>query len=99
MGVEPDEQTWRLQVRGRVQGVGYREACVERARALGVRGWVRNRLDGCVEVLMQGRIDALAALREWLHEGPPPAIVDEVQATPLAPPYPHLAGFERRPTA
>lgn len=100
MAVEStDVQTWRVHVRGRVQGVGYREACVERARALGLSGWVRNRVDGTVEVLLQGRADALAAMHAWLREGPPSAIVDEAQATPLVPPYPHLAGFDRRPTA
>lgn len=43
-----------VRVRGRVQGIGYREACVRRARALGVTGWVRNRMDASVEAMLQG---------------------------------------------
>ncbi|HEX7637544.1 MAG TPA: acylphosphatase, partial [Burkholderiaceae bacterium] len=48
------QATWHAVVRGRVQGVGFREACVAEARALGVAGWVRNRPDGSVEVVLQG---------------------------------------------
>ncbi|MFJ5382977.1 acylphosphatase, partial [Cupriavidus sp. CER94] len=44
-------ETWRLVAHGRVQGVGYRGHCADRARALGLGGWVRNRMDGTVEVI------------------------------------------------
>ena len=88
-----------LRVEGRVQGVGYREACVDEARALGLHGWVRNRLDGSVEVLLQGPADAVSRLQAWLHEGPPLARVDRVTATVLPPPDPPLARFDRHPTA
>ena len=88
-----------LRVEGRVQGVGYREACVDEARALGLHGWVRNRIDGSVEVLLQGPLDAVSRLQAWLHEGPPLARVDRVTATVLPPPDPPLARFDRHPTA
>jgi acylphosphatase len=44
----------RALVRGQVQGVGFREATVRRARSVGVLGWVRNRDDGAVEVHAEG---------------------------------------------
>jgi len=47
-------ETRLVRVRGQVQGIGYREACVRRAREMGVTGWVRNQMDGSVEVLVQG---------------------------------------------
>jgi acylphosphatase len=86
-----------VRVAGRVQGVGFREACVAQAGALGVDGWVRNRLDGSVEVLAQGPPDAVEQLLAWLHAGPPAARVDRVSVRAEAP-RPGLAGFERRPS-
>lgn len=92
-------ECWSARVRGRVQGVGYRDSCAREAEKLHLSGWVRNRLDGSVEVLLQGPPERLARLVEWLHQGPPAARVDEVSVTPLAPPFPAVVGFERRPTA
>ncbi|MCI1190851.1 acylphosphatase [Calidifontimicrobium sp. SYSU G02091] len=86
-------------VHGRVQGVGFREACVHEARRLGLTGWVRNRLDGRVEVLAHGPPDAVAALRAWLAQGPPAARVERVDVQPAAVAEPDGKGFERRPTA
>lgn len=88
-------ETWLARVRGHVQGVWFRESCVQQARALGVAGWVRNRSDGSVEALLQGPPDALAAMRDWLRHGPPRARVDALEIAPQAD-APILAGFERR---
>jgi acylphosphatase len=88
----------RLRVEGRVQGVGYREACVEQARSLGVAGWIRNRRDGSVEVLAQGTATAVARLQAWLNEGPALARVDRVTASVIDPAPPWPSDFERRPT-
>lgn len=88
-----------VRVEGRVQGVGFREACIGQARSLQLAGWVRNRLDGSVEALLQGSPDALTRMQAWLERGPPAARVLRMQATPQALPSPRLAGFERRPTA
>jgi acylphosphatase len=88
----------RLRVEGRVQGVGYREACVQRARSIGVAGWIRNRQDGSVEVLALGTAIAVARLQAWLNEGPALARVDRVTASVIAPPPPWPPDFERLPT-
>jgi len=85
-----------LRIRGRVQGVNYRFAMGEEARRLGVRGWVRNRLDGSVEAAIDGDPDAVEALIAWARRGPPAAYVDEV----LVEDCDEMCGpFERRPTA
>lgn len=66
-------------VRGRVQGVGFRDATARRAGVLGLQGWVRNRADGSVEVLAQGDDAALAELEAFLRTGPRLAAVTDVQ--------------------
>lgn len=71
--------TLHVDVRGRVQGVGFRWFVRERARALGLKGWVRNHPDGCVEVLAVGSDSALEALRAMLSQGPVGARVSGVE--------------------
>jgi len=66
-------------VRGRVQGVGFRWFVRERARSLGLTGWVRNQQDGSVEVLALGDDLALEKLREFLRSGPQGARVSHVE--------------------
>lgn len=66
-------------VRGRVQGVGFRDATVRRARALGVMGWVRNEDDGGVRVHAEGPDGATERLIDFLREGPRGAHVDGVE--------------------
>jgi DNA ligase D-like protein (predicted 3'-phosphoesterase) len=73
----------RALVSGEVQGVGFRDATVARARELGVMGWVRNGEDGCVHVQAEGSEGALEALQVFLHEGPPAAQVAAVTIEPL----------------
>jgi DNA ligase D-like protein (predicted 3'-phosphoesterase) len=68
----------RATARGRVQGIGFREATVRRADDLGVLGWVRNEDDGTVLVHAEGPDEAVDALVEWLGQGPRGAAVEEV---------------------
>ncbi len=67
-------------VSGRVQGVFYRATCVERARALGVTGWIRNTLDGRVEAEFEGEDAAVEAMVAWAREGPAGAQVGAIEA-------------------
>jgi acylphosphatase len=71
-------------VRGRVQGVGYRDAAVQAAFTIGVHGWVRNRRDGTVEAFVQGDPAAVDRFVEWCRRGPPLARVSEVTANEVS---------------
>ncbi len=68
----------RAVARGEVQGVGFRDATVTRARELGVLGWVRNAGDGSVEVHAEGPADAVEHLLAFLRAGPRHARVADV---------------------
>ena len=65
-------------VRGRVQGVYFRQGTLEQAQALGLSGWVTNRRDGSVAVVAEGSQHMLERLLAWLHSGPPMAYVEGV---------------------
>ena len=69
----------RVLVDGRVQGVGYRQACADAARRQGVAGWVRNRRDGRVEAVFEGPPAAVVAMVDWCRSGPPAARVDRLE--------------------
>ena len=68
----------RAIVRGAVQGVGFRDATLGRARELGALGWVRNGEDGDLLVHAEGAAPAVESLLEFLREGPPAARVAEL---------------------
>ena len=72
-------------VSGRVQGIGFRWATLERARSRGVAGWVRNRPEGDVEAAFEGAPDAVDALVAWVRRGPSGARVDDVTVEVEAP--------------
>jgi acylphosphatase len=69
----------RVRIFGRVQGVFFRNWAMERARALGVRGWVRNRRDGSVELVAYGEDEAVEALTAVCRVGPPAAKVERIE--------------------
>jgi acylphosphatase len=75
----------RFVVRGRVQGVFYRASTQQAAQRLGLTGWVRNRADGCVELVASGEDARLDELEKWLWQGPPNARVENVTAEPAPP--------------
>jgi len=87
--------TRHLVVTGRVQRVGFRHAMTQRAEALGVGGWVRNRADGTVEAIVQGDADAVAAMIAWARRGPPNA---RVEGLSIEPAEGEFAGFRARET-
>jgi acylphosphatase len=66
-------------VSGMVQGVFFRASTRDKARRLGVTGWVRNLYDGRVECLVEGDEDAVSQLISWCRHGPPGAHVTDVE--------------------
>ncbi len=71
-------------VAGRVQGVGFRWSACERARELGLGGWVRNLPDGRVELVLEGEQEPMRAMLDWLANGPPGARVTDLQVAESA---------------
>jgi acylphosphatase len=82
----------RFYISGRVQGVFFRASTRERARALGLAGEVSNLPDGRVAVMATGSPAALDSLQQWLWQGPPQAVVSDVQreACPEEPDFSHF---------
>lgn len=77
-------ETRRCVVRGRVQGVGFRWFVTRNAEVLGVRGTVRNRRDGAVEVVLQADDPgAVSDLLERIRRGPPAARVESLDSEPV----------------
>jgi len=94
-GTPGEAKRFRAVVHGRVQGVNFRYYTRQRARGLGLVGYVRNRWDGTVEVVSEGRPDALRRLLAWLHTGPSMAHVSRVEVR-WEPPEGEFQRFEVR---
>jgi acylphosphatase len=86
----------QLMIHGRVQGVCYRAWTVETARGLGLTGWVRNRMDGSVEAVVQGAADAVNRFILMAQDGPAAAVVTRIDVVDVA--VEPLATFEKRAT-
>jgi acylphosphatase len=97
--IHPSPETRLVRVRGLVQGVGYRYACLQHAHALGVTGWVRNRTDGSVEAMLQGAPQQLDQMCDRMVHQVPTARVEAVEITQVTTPAPVFESFEQRPTA
>lgn len=67
-----------LIIEGFVQGVFFRANTREMAERHHVNGWVRNRPDGTVEAVFEGKEEAVKKLIEWSRHGPPDAVVKNV---------------------
>jgi acylphosphatase len=65
-------------VRGSVQGVFFRVETRNRARSLGLGGWVRNAPDGSVEAVFEGDDERIESMVSWCSRGPAGARVEDV---------------------
>ena len=88
-----------LMVSGRVQGVGYRVWTEKQAKRLGLKGWVRNRRDGRVEICLMGSPQAIAELETLAAKGPslakPTAVVRQSQSDLLTTVLSDSNGYSR----
>lgn len=72
-------------VRGRVQGVFFRDSTSREAERHGVTGWVRNLEDGSVEARFEGREEVVAEMVELCRVGPPRSEVVDVEVSDCEP--------------
>ncbi|MBD3633465.1 MAG: acylphosphatase [Methylophaga sp.] len=72
---------FHLIISGRVQGVSYRMSAWEKARQLGLSGWVRNLNDGRVEMIIEGDSSLLEQMTDWAGQGPRFASVTNVDVS------------------
>lgn len=78
---QTNEKTARVKVvvKGKVQGVFFRAGAVERARELGLTGWVRNTEDNKVEAILEGERAQIKQMINWVKQGPSGAVVEKVE--------------------
>lgn len=96
MADDPVMSAKRIRITGLVQGIGYRAWAASAASRLGIEGWVRNRIDGSVEILAVGPAGKVAELVELCRTGPRLARVESVQTETTPGIVAH--GFTQKPT-
>lgn len=85
---------YKINVKGKVQGVFYRSSTQAKAKELGLNGWVQNEEDGSVLIEAEGEEQKLQRLVEWCRQGPGAAIVNDVEYAEIEPRG--INGFEVR---
>ena len=91
-----DVQTHAWVVSGRVQGVGYRQFIRVAAERRGIRGWVRNRADGRVEIVVVGTPEEASEMEAIAAKGPVFGRVDNVEKTDVPHEVNTIKSFEIR---
>jgi acylphosphatase len=79
LGVEMAVQRIHAIVYGKVQGVYFRAYTQAEGNRLGLKGWVKNRADGAVEVVVEGEPEKVAEMLAWLKQGSPGSQVARVE--------------------
>jgi len=75
----------RYTITGRVQGVGFRFFTEDAARREGLHGWVRNLVDGRVEIMAEGDAEAVDRFERHVRHGPPGARIEQIEVDHVAP--------------
>jgi acylphosphatase len=74
-----ESRTAHVLIHGRVQGVSFRAWTQHQAQLHGLKGWVRNRMDGSVEAVFSGPTDLVEIMLKACHQGPAGAFVEDVE--------------------
>lgn len=81
-----------LIIKGKVQGVFYRQSAKKEAHKLGITGWVKNNEDGSVEAVASGTEKQIQRFIRWCQQGPTLAHVTDILITET--PQQHFNDFE-----
>ena len=81
MNSQKTESRVHIIVSGNVQGVFFRAKTKEAADRLKVSGWVKNKMDGTVEIIAEGNKDSVDRLIQWCRLGPQGAVVEDLKLT------------------
>lgn len=76
--MQKENKRLALRVYGKVHGVFFRASTVDKAKELGLNGFVQNEADGTVYIEAEGETEALRQLEQWAHQGPSQARVEKV---------------------
>jgi acylphosphatase len=73
----------RINIYGKVQGVGFRYYALQKANEMGIYGFVKNRTDGSVYIEADGETEILEQFILWLRKGPSWSRVDEIKVNDI----------------
>jgi acylphosphatase len=73
----------RINIYGKVQGIGFRYSALQKANEMGIYGFVKNRTDGSVYIEADGETEILEQFILWLRKGPSRSIVDEIRVNDI----------------
>ncbi len=78
-------EQYEITIKGRVQGVGFRQFVKQKAYDCDIKGWVKNMPDGSVYIEAEGPIETLNSFVAWCRKGPGISFVDSLTADPIPP--------------
>ncbi|OHA64375.1 MAG: acylphosphatase [Candidatus Wildermuthbacteria bacterium RIFCSPHIGHO2_01_FULL_48_25] len=76
-----DKTRVHLFITGRVQGVLFRDYTKNAAKEFGVFGFVKNLLDGRVEIVCEGEKESVEKFLEWCKQGSPLSKVENAEVS------------------
>lgn len=79
-----DMINYKIEVKGNVQGVGYRYAAYQKANLLGVKGTVQNLEDGSVVIKASAKPEKMKSFVNWCQVGPDAAKVANVNTVEIS---------------